>query len=303
MPMTAPSPQEEEKPEEKKEETPLGKKQARVLRAITIIKSVMFIAEGISSFFAHSMSMKSDSLDAAGDAAGAGTSLLVRNHSPRWQAWVSVAKAGVMGAGSLAVLAGVAFLFLNPVVLPATAIMAIVGGAMFIGNATCAALIYKYRKDNINMSSTWKCVRNDTFSNIGVLAVAAIGHFLISPIPDAVVGVAVAGLCIKSSIEIALDARKVLRTEKAKRKNSPAPAQLSKQQPKMIAGFKKTLRAVFNSKAAAAEKTAPIEKAPTIEKTPAPAVTQEPPVQEPVASKPAEKQTPPRTKSELLTPA
>lgn len=280
--MTEPSPQKEKKPEEKQADTPLDKKQARVLKTIAVIKSAMFVVEGVAGFFAHSMSMKSDSLDMLEDAVGATTSVLVRKHSQRWQAGVALGKAAVMGIGGLGVLAGTAFLFLNPASLPATTIMAIVGGVAFIANTTCAALIYKHRHDNINMKSTWKCVRNDMFSNMGVLAAAGIGHFLISPIPDAVVGVVVAGLCIKGAVDITRDAIKILRLPENARKKKTAKSS-SKPQPKMVVGFKKALRAVFNRKAAATQ------KAPVIEKAPAPAAPQEQPVREPAASKPDSK--------------
>jgi Co/Zn/Cd efflux system component len=244
-----------------KKDTPLGKKQARALKAVMAIKAVMFVVESLSGYFAHSTSLIADSFDMLQDSIGAATSVLVRNHSQRWQAGVALAKAGVMAAGGLGVLAGAAFIFFNPVSLPVTAIMGIVAGAALVTNAACAALIYHYRKDNINMKSTWKCVRNDMFSNLGVLGVAGIGLFMTTPIPDLAVGAIISALCIKSAIDIARDSIKILRAPENAKKKPDAAAPSRKAGPKMTPGFKKVLRAVFNRKASTpAVVTAPAQQ-------------------------------------------
>ena len=233
-----------------KTDTPLSKKHARVLKIVSAINAVMFVVEASTGYLAHSMAMISDSIDMLGDAVGAGTGVLVRNSPPRTQAKVALAKAVGMGLLGLGVLAAAGLLIVNPVVMPVAATMAIVGGTALVANTTCALLLYRYRNDNINIKSTLICTRNDMVSNAGVLTAAALSHFLLTPIPDIIVGVAVAGLFIKSSIGIARESIKILRApENAPKENSNTAATSLKTAPKMTHGFKKIIRNVFNRKA------------------------------------------------------
>jgi Co/Zn/Cd efflux system component len=200
---------------------------------------------------------------------------------------VALAKAGFMAIGGLGVIAGATLIFFNPIGLPAMGIMGIVGGVALLANVTCAALLYRHRKDNINMKSSWKGIRNDAASNAGVLLAAGLGHLFVSPIPDLVVGVVVSGLCIYSAAEIALEARRILRRpENAKKKKPRKQAPPKRPQPKIVLGFKKLLRSVFNRKAA---------KAGAKQQTPVAAAPQATPAPEPVVNKPAIKPVQPET--------
>ncbi len=243
----------------------LDRKQKRVLKAVSIIKSTMFVVEAASGYFAHSMSMIADSFDMLQDALGAGASHAVQDSHPRKQALVALGKAAVMAVGGFGVLGAALFFFLNPIALPATAVMAIVGGIAFGANLSCAALLYRHRNDNLNMKSTWKGIRNDGVSNIGVLTAAAIGHFFITPIPDLIVGAVVSCLCIHSAWVVAKDARKILRSPEGRKKQKPGKtAATRKPSQKIVLGFKKVLH-IFNNKAATDQKTpvaAPAQQVP-----------------------------------------
>jgi Co/Zn/Cd efflux system component len=47
-------------------------------------------------------------------------------------------------------------------------------GVLALGaNLTCFFLLYRHRGDDLNMSSTWICSRNDLIANVGVLLGAA----------------------------------------------------------------------------------------------------------------------------------
>jgi len=68
---------------------------------------------------------------------------------------------------------------LHPVI-PGVETMGIVGGVALTANLTCFFLLYRYRADNLNMSSTWLCSRNDLVANVGVLLAAAGSYLLTS---------------------------------------------------------------------------------------------------------------------------
>ena len=62
--------------------------------------------------------------------------------------------------------------------------MSIVGAVALAANAVCFALLYRHRADNLNMSSTWLCSRNDLIANVGVLGAAGAAFLLASRWPD-----------------------------------------------------------------------------------------------------------------------
>lgn len=60
-----------------------------------------------------------------------------------------------------------------------------------------ASCFYRYRGDNLNMSSTGPCSRNDPIANASVLLAAGRGALLASRWPDRLVGTLIAGLFLR----------------------------------------------------------------------------------------------------------
>lgn len=87
-----------------------------------------------------------------------------------------------------------------------------IGAVALAANATCLFLLYRHRADDINMRSTWLCSRNDIVSNFGVIIAAVLVGLLNSGWPDLVVGVAIAGLFLKSAYEVVGEAKDELRS-------------------------------------------------------------------------------------------
>ena len=78
-------------------------------------------------------------------------------------------------------------------------------------NVACFALLYRHRDDNLNMSSTWLCSRNDLVANAGVLVAAGAAYLLASRWPDIIVGGVVAALFLRSAFSVVRDATRALR--------------------------------------------------------------------------------------------
>jgi len=180
------------------EVTALRESHGRVLWAVLIINAVMFFVEAYSGIVAHSTSLLADSLDMLGDAIVYGFSLFVLAKSLRWQALAAVPKAELMGT---------------------------IGALALFANLICFGLLYRHRSDNLNMSSTWLCSRNDLIANVGVLIAAGASYWLTSRWPDIAVGTLIAGLFLHSSISVLKDALKELR------RPSPVPVK----QPQAVA--------------------------------------------------------------------
>ncbi|WP_213989912.1 cation diffusion facilitator family transporter [Sodalis sp. dw_96] len=192
----------------------LRMRHGRVLWLVLMVNAAMFLAEGAAGWYAHSTSLLADALDMLGDALVYGFSLFVVARSVRWQTSAAVVKGGFMLFFGLAVLWEATDKIMFPL-RPDAATMALVGSVALAANLFCFGLLWRYRGDNLNMSSTWLCSRNDLFANMGVLLAAGGGYLLDSRWPDIIVGALIAGLFIGSAVKVLRQSRQALRAEAA----------------------------------------------------------------------------------------
>jgi Co/Zn/Cd efflux system component len=115
-----------------------------------------------------------------------------------------------MLAFGLGVLGEATYKAIHPV-MPGVEIMGVIGVLALIANLVCFVLLYRSRRDNLNMRSTWLCSRNDLMANGGVLMAAAGSHVLMSRWPDILVGVVIATLFLSSALHVLRQARQALR--------------------------------------------------------------------------------------------
>ena len=179
----------------------LRESHGRVLWIVLFINAAMFIVEGGAGIVAHSTALLADALDMLGDALVYGFSLFVLARSARWQAGAALVKGSFMLLFGLGVLAEAGYKILHPVI-PSAEIMGAVGVIALAANLVCFFLLYRHRADNLNMSSTWLCSRNDLIANAGVLAAAGGCYMLTSRWPDIGVGVLIAGLFLGSAFSV-----------------------------------------------------------------------------------------------------
>jgi len=194
--------------------TALRESHRRVLWIVLAINAVMFLVEGWAGLLAHSTSLLADALDMLGDALVYGFSLFVLARSARWQAGAALAKGGFMLAFGLGVLGEAFYKVFHPV-MPGVETMGIVGGIALAANLVCFFLLYRHRGDNLNMSSTWLCSRNDLIANVGVLLAAGGSYLLVSRWPDIIVGGIIASLFLSSALNVLSQAIRALRTPPA----------------------------------------------------------------------------------------
>jgi len=134
----------------------------------------------------------------------------------RAKAQVAVVKGALILTAGLFVLGQVAYRIAFPDV-PLFETMGAVGAAALLANASCVALLWKHRGEDVNMSSVWECARNDIASNLAVF-VAAAGVWLTgSGWPDVAIGFALALLFLWSAARVLRAAVKELRAHPAPR--------------------------------------------------------------------------------------
>ena len=184
----------------------LREKHSRVLKIVLVINAVMFLLEGTTGWLANSTSLMADALDMLSDALVYGMSLYVLTKSQQQQAKVALAKGGFMLLFGLFVLGEAVYKAFHPI-MPNLQTMGVIGAIALIANLLCFLLLYTHKEDNLNMSSTWLCSRNDLFANVGVLIAAGVSYLFFSKWPDIVVGTAIALLFLKSSWHVIKEAR------------------------------------------------------------------------------------------------
>ena len=183
------------------EQLALHASQKRVLLAVLLINAVMFVLEFGAGLIAGSAALMADSADMFGDALVYGLSLYALSRSGRWKAGVALAKGGFILLLCVGVLADVV-IKVGTGVPPSSTLMLIFGWLALAANLICLRLLWRFRAQDVNMSSTFECSRNDALSNIGVLIAAGAVALSHSPWPDIIVGVAIAIILLRSSIRV-----------------------------------------------------------------------------------------------------
>lgn len=172
--------------------------QRRVLWAVLVINSVMFVVEFGAGIVSGSTALLADSVDMFGDASVYLLSLYALDRSLRWRAGAALMKGGIVFVFG----AWVAFEVGRRLItggVPAAETMGLVGVAALLANLACLALLWRFRARDINMSSTFECSRNDVIANLGVLASAAGVWATGMAWPDLLVGMFIAAVFLRSA--------------------------------------------------------------------------------------------------------
>ncbi|HTO58392.1 MAG TPA: cation transporter [Pseudomonadales bacterium] len=183
----------------------LRSRQRGVLVAVLSLNALFFVVEAVAGLLASSNALVADSLDMLGDALVYGFSLYVVDRDDFWKARSALLKGLIMAAFGALALTQAAYKTLYPAV-PSVPIIGVVGLLALFANATCFALLWRHRSDDVNMRSVWLCSRNDVVANASVLAAAAGVAAFGSQWPDVVVGVAIAALFLRSAATVLRDA-------------------------------------------------------------------------------------------------
>ena len=170
----------------------------RVLWAVLIINTAMFVIEVGAGLAAGSASLQADALDFLGDAANYAISLLVVGMALRYRASAALAKGVTMALFGLWVIGTVIWHSWHGT-LPSALTMGTVGIAALAANAASFALLWAHRQGDANMRSAWICTRNDVLGNLAVL-LAALGVFGTGTgWPDVIVAAIMAALAVQGS--------------------------------------------------------------------------------------------------------
>lgn len=184
--------------------------QRRVLVIVMVINIAMFMAEFAAGVVGQSSALMADSVDMLGDAFVYSLSLYALSRGPRWEAGAALTKGLIILAFGLGIIVEIAFKISNGVT-PSSQLMIIFSAIALLANGSCLALLWRFRKLNVNMSSTFECSRNDVASNIGVLAAGGLVAFTGSFWPDIAIAAIIAAIFLRSAISVLTGAWPVFR--------------------------------------------------------------------------------------------
>jgi len=175
--------------------------QRRVLVAVLAINAVMFLLEFGAGVAAGSTALMADASDMLGDALVYALSIYALGRSAQWKAAAALAK------GMLILLLGMGIVVNIIVKLqsgapPSSALMLAFGGLAFAANLVCFRLLWRFRRHDVNMASTFECSRNDLISNIGVLVAAGAVAAFHSAWPDLLIGSVMALWFLRSAFRV-----------------------------------------------------------------------------------------------------
>lgn len=178
----------------------------RTLWWLLAINGLMFVGEAVAGWWAESLGLLADSLDMLADAAVYGLALYAVARSARLK--IRAARlSGLLQLGlGLGVLGEATRRFLGETE-PAGALMFAVGSLALVANLACLALISRHRDGGIHMRASWIFSTNDVLANLGVIISGGLVRYFGNPLPDLVIGTAIAVLVIRGGLRILRESR------------------------------------------------------------------------------------------------
>lgn len=187
----------------------LRDRQRGTLQIVLAINAVMFLVIVTAGLYGNSTALLADGLDNLGDALTYGLSLYVVSRGAAAKARVALVK-GVLIFLAAALVAGQ---IVHRLLVPGVPIFEVMGVFSLLGliaNSACLALLWRHRREDVNMSSVWECSRNDIASNGSVLLAAAAVGLTGSGWPDIAIAAGLLLLLLRSSARVIRSARREL---------------------------------------------------------------------------------------------
>ena len=175
--------------------------EAGVLRVLLGINAVMFAVELVAGWSAESTGLIADSLDMLADAVVYGLALYAVGQAAHVKARAAHLSGVFQGLLAVGVFADVLRRFATGSA-PEPPTMISVSTLALVANVSCLFLLAKHRDGEAHMRASWIFSTNDVLANLGVIAAGALVAWTGSPLPDLVVGTAIAALVLVGAFRI-----------------------------------------------------------------------------------------------------
>ena len=183
----------------------------RILWAVIFINAAMFFVEMSAGKLAGSQALQADALDFLGDALTYGLSLAVIGMSLKVRSIAALLKGLSLLFMGLWVFGSTVYqIFILGV--PQAEVMGAIGLLALAANMASVLLLMRFKDGDANVRSVWLCSRNDAIGNVAVMVASAAVWLTASAWPDLVVAIVMAGLFLRSSQLILVQARQEYRS-------------------------------------------------------------------------------------------
>lgn len=177
----------------------------RILRIALTLNATMFVVGVVVGLIAQSTGLIADSLDMLADACAYSVALAAWSRSTSFKAFASQLSGTLLLILGLVVLLGVVWRLSTGSHPEGIWMMGIATVALLV-NTTVLRLLECFRHGEVHLRAAWLFTRVDVIANLGVIVSGALVLLLHSPVPDLVIGAAIAGYVIKEAIGILREA-------------------------------------------------------------------------------------------------
>ena len=184
----------------------------RVLWVVIAINAAMFLVEMAAGKLAGSQALQADALDFLGDSLTYGLSLAVIGMSLKARSMAALLKGMSLLLMGLWVFGSTAYQVLV-LGVPQAEIMGAIGLLALAANLASVLLLMRYKDGDANVRSVWLCSRNDAIGNVAVMVASVAVWFTVSAWPDLIVASIMAGLFLRSSQLILMQAWQEYRSD------------------------------------------------------------------------------------------
>jgi cobalt-zinc-cadmium efflux system protein len=198
----------------------LRERQRGTLQIVLAVNAAMFFVIVAAALYGKSSALLSDSLDNLGDALTYGLSLYAVSRGAAVKAKVALFKGGLIFLAACAVAVQILYKLLVPT-MPLFEIMGTFSLLGLAANSLCLFLLWRHRREDVNMSSVWECSRNDIASNLSVFVAAGAVWHTGSGWPDIAVASCLVLLLMRSAVRVIASARAELRRQPNTSCNDP----------------------------------------------------------------------------------
>jgi Co/Zn/Cd efflux system component len=171
------------------------------LRVLLALNAAMFAVEGVAGWLAQSTGLLADSLDMLADAAVYGLALYAVGREPSLKRRAAHLSGWLQLALALGAFAEVARRAVHGSE-PEPPAMVGVSLVALAANVTCLVLVHRHRHRGAHMEASYIFSANDVLANLGVIAAGGLVYATGSPLPDLVIGAAIAGLVLRGAVRI-----------------------------------------------------------------------------------------------------
>lgn len=177
----------------------------RVLLQVLGLNAALSAALFIAGIIGDSSGLLANALDNASDAGVYAIGLYAVGRNPKWKTRAAQASAVLLLLFAAGVIADAGRRWLQGAepLGPMMIAMALLAAAV---NGLCIKLLRSRHGDDVNMRAAWTFSLNDFYSNLGIVVAGGLVMALGRTWPDLVIGLVIAAIAIKGSIEIFRDA-------------------------------------------------------------------------------------------------